>query len=492
MADLLTKKNWKFSVNKFLKTNSSTSYDQRRKDVADFFAVFVKELIEMSKDDSGNARISVLQSCDGVTNTFDTPGATNKNLWVDSSATAANIAAGNIATTNFKNTVYNVVSSRYPQYNSASASGYQRFPCAWIILKFDAGLGSKNSGELCISLGSFLPPYSDSSSWPYGATLINSSSNSDYYSRFFTISWSKTGFSFPHPTTWNAALPSPWTGSTWVGYQYYYRRESLKPIAADEEFLVFNSLTDADGGVVFAGNHLNSMQPHSTNTSSTTGMIGQYASAPSYGQKLHFGLAQDLSAFYAVAFRDNKHTFFMWFGDMEDGVKSSSRDWTTSRFCFVNGGQPFIKQFGYSYYDQYSSTGAYCFNGIQVRSSFDKDGVKVVIPSVCGSNGPNGSYNQGLGQSGDTYCAAPLSALMGYGAKDAEVDQYPIYPVQIFSQKYPGIKGSLTDIWLGTYGGNCCVYPATYSMTGASGIKFIQVNDIVIPWDGINIPQFSE
>lgn len=493
MADLTSIKTWKIKPNALLKSNGSSSYDMRRKDIADFFAIFVRDLIELSKDINGNPRITVAQSSDGVTNTFDTPQAVNKNLWVDSGASAANIASGNIATSNFKNTVYNSISSKYPVYNPQLGT-YPRFPCSWIILNFDAGAGSKNSGQLCISLGSFFPPYSDSSSWPFGAANVNSSGNSDYYSRFFTVSWSKTGFSFPHPATWGSALPAPWTGSTWSGYSSYYRRDSLKPIAADEEFLIFNSVFNNDGGVLFSGFHPNSAQMHCTNTSSTTGMICSSNSASNYNQRIHTALASDLSSFYVTAFRDGKHTFFMWFGGMEDGISSvaTGRDWSKIKFAFANGGQPFTKQFGYPYFDQYSSTGSYCFDGMQIRCSYDKDGVKAVIPAVCGMNGPNANYSQGLGTSSDTYCGVGLGALIGYGNKDAEQDQYPVYPIQIFSQKYPGIKGSLTDLWWGTYGGNCCVYPSTYSSIGASGIKFIQINDIVVPWDGISIPQFVE
>jgi len=484
MADLLTKKNWKFSTNKTLKTNGPSSHDARRRDVADFFAVLVRELIELSKVNNA-PRITVAQSSDGVGNTFDNPNAANKNTWIKDTLTDLEIANGNIASTNFKNTVYNSVSNAYP-------SNSTRRPCAWIILNFDAGAKSKNTGQLCISLGSYFPPFSENSGWPTGAANINSSSGWDITNRFFTVSWSKTGFTFPFSSTWNSALPAPWTGSTWTGRSDHYSRATLKPIAIDEEILVFNSVYDNDGGVIFNGIHYNQNQAHSTNTSWTTGIIGSNAMAPTFNQKLHIGLAENLSAFYVAAFRDNKHTFFMWFGDMEDGIKSSARDWTQQRFCLVNGGQPFTKQFGYPIYDQYSSLGSNCFNGIQIRCSLDKDGVKAVIPSVCGINGPNANFGQGLANVVEVYCGAPLSSLVGYGHKDAEVDQFPIYPFQIFSQKFPGIKGSLTDIWWGTYGGNCCVYPSTYSMTGASGIKFIQISDIVVPWDGVSIPQFSE
>lgn len=192
------------------------------------------------------------------------------------------------------------------------------------------------------------------------------------------------------------------------------------------------------------------------------GIVNVGCNYTNYTHKVHVGLANDYSSFYAVSFRSYIPDFAISFSDLTNPVTN----WDVAKVMFTSGNLS-VKQLIGPYYDSF---------GYQIRASLDTSGVKAVIPCIGNSDSQS---------NGSNYQLIAANPVIFNAIADNDTGNFPFYPVGIYSPTNHGIKGSLSDIWWGASNGNANTYPST------GAVEYIQANDLVFPWSGASVPEFT-
>ena len=258
--------------------------------------------------------------------------------------------------------------------------------------------------------------------------LLFALSRADLYDNYFQVYWTPTTFTIPGAATWRPTSVAEVQLSSWR--------------VSDQNF------TQTDNGGIFNHNNL--------------GIINYSSNYTSYTHKVHVLMSDDGKSFYTVSFRDGVPEFIMCFSDLLNPVTN----WDSAKIFFMSGTTDLLKQLVGPYDDS---------NGYQMRSSIDST-VKAIVPAIGNSDSGTNLTN---------YQNLALNSLTSNGTVDSDTGNYPLFPIAIYSPTYFGVKGSLPDMWWGVSGGNSNTYPSTGS------VEYIQANDIVLPWVGTSIPEFT-